>query len=304
MNYPKDVTVIEVGPRDGFQMEKEFIPTEKKIQIINSLAGTGIRKIEVTSFVRIPQMRDSKEVIERIDRLPGVKYAVLVPNLVGAKKAVESNVDEIVIVVAATDSVNKNNVNMSIQDSLKDFEEIMLLANGSKIPVRGGIAVAFGCRFEGNVPPENVLYIVDCLLSIGIKEITLGDSTGMATPPIVRQLCGLIIERHPTLDLSLHFHNTRGIGLVNVLVALEMGITKYDSSVGGLGGCPFVPGATGNIPTEDLVYLLEELDIQTGIDLDRLIVCAKQVEQILGRQLPSHLMKAGGRLSGRSVCNG
>lgn len=299
MDLLKFVNVTEVGPRDGFQMEKQFIPTDIKIEIVNALARCGIRRMEVTSFVSpkaIPQMQDAAQVIAGVDKSLGVHLAALVPNPKGAENAVKAGVDEMVIFLSASESHNQSNVNRTIEESLSGFKTVMEVANAGDIPVRGAIAVAFGCPFEGNVPAEQVKRIVDRLLELGVHGITLGDTTGMATPPIVRMLCGTILKTYPEVDLALHFHNTRGIGLVNVYQALQMGLASFESSVAGLGGCPFAPGATGNVCTEDLVYLLHELNIETDIDLRALLAIARRVEQVIGRTLPGQVMKAGLRL--------
>ena len=299
MNLPKSVTVIEVGPRDGFQMERHFIPTETKIDLINALIKTGIKRIEVTSFISpkaIPQMRDAEEVVAAIDRPPGVWVEALVPNPKGAENAARARVDEIRIFLSASETHNRSNVNRTIEESLRGFEEVMKIAHETKLTVGADVAVAFGCPFEGDVPVQQVGRIVDRLLGLGIREVTLGDTTGMATPPLVRERCDYLLRAHPELELGLHFHNTRGIGLVNVYEGLRMGIKTFESSVAGLGGCPFAPGATGNVCTEDLVYLLHETGIQTDIDLKALINVARRVEEVIGRPLPGQVMKAGGRL--------
>jgi hydroxymethylglutaryl-CoA lyase len=299
MTLPKSVTVIEVGPRDGFQMERDFIPTKTKIEVINALIKTGIRRIEVTSFISpkaIPQMRDAGEVVAAIDRPPGVRIEALVPNPKGAESAARAGVDQIRIFLSASETHNRSNVNRAIEESLTGFEDVMKIAREARIPVGADIAVAFGCPFEGNVPVQQVDRIVDRLLGLGIREVTLGDTTGMATPFLVRERCETLLRAYPDLELGLHFHNTRGIGLVNVYEGLQMGIKAFESSVAGLGGCPFAPGATGNVCTEDLVYLLHETGIQTGIDLKALIDVARKVEEVIGRPLPGQVMKAGQRL--------
>ncbi len=298
MNWPTSVQVVEVGPRDGFQMEKAFIPTEKKIAIINSLVRCGFRRMEVTSFISpkaIPQMRDAAEVVAGVDRSTGVSVAALVPNPRGAERAAAAGVNEMVTFVSASESHNRMNVNRSIAESLGGFREVIQIARGAGIPVTTGIAVAFGCPFEGDIPPERVANMIEQLLESGVHHFTLGDTTGMATPPIVTRTCEFLLQHFPAIELALHFHNTRGIGLVNVYAALQLGLTKFESSVGGLGGCPFAPGATGNVCTEDLVYLFHELGIDTGIDLEQLIIVARQVEEVIGRPLPGQVMKAGPR---------
>lgn len=299
MNIPKTVTVVEVGPRDGFQMEKEFIPTSQKIKIVNALVRSGLRFLEVTSFVSpkaIPQMRDAAEVVANIERVPGLHLAALVPNPRGAENAAKAQIDEMVLFVSASTSHNKSNVNRTIEESLEGFKQVAEIANDAGIAIHGAIAVAFGCPFEGNIPLENIGRILERMQELGIREVTLGDTTGMATPVIVRRTCGYLNDNFPEIGLSLHFHNTRGIGLVNVFEALSIGYSRFESAVGGLGGCPFAPGATGNICTEDLVYLMNELGVETGVDLTMLIEVAKSVERVINRPLPGQVMKAGPRL--------
>jgi hydroxymethylglutaryl-CoA lyase len=299
MDLPKAVTVIEVGPRDGFQSERTFIPTGTKIGLINALIGAGIRRIEVTSFVSpkaIPQMRDAEEVVAAVDRPPGVRLEALVPNPRGAENAARAGLDQMRIFLSASEAHNRSNVNRTIEESLSGFEDVVKIAHQAKIALGADVAVAFGCPFEGNIPVQRLGRIVDRLLALGIREITLGDTTGMATPPLVRERCDYLLGAHPELELGLHFHNTRGIGLVNVYEGLRMGITCFESSVAGLGGCPFAPGATGNVCTEDMVYLFHELGIDTGIDLKELIKVARKVEEVIGRPLPGQVMKAGQRL--------
>lgn len=299
MNLPKSITIVEVGPRDGFQMEAQFIPTATKIEIINALAKTGIKRIEVTSFISpkaIPQMSDAADIIAGIDRSGEIHVEALVPNPKGAENAARAGVDEMRIFVSASEAHNRSNVNRTIEESLTGFKEVMRIANEAKIPVGADIGVAFGCPFEGNIPIERLGGIVNRLFDLGARGITLGDTTGMATPPIVRRTCEYLLKSHSGLPLGLHFHNTRGIGLVNIYEALTIGLTTFESSVAGLGGCPFAPGASGNVCTEDLVYLLHELGIHTGIELSALIEVAQKIEEVIGRPLPGQVMKAGQRL--------
>ena len=299
MNLPKTVRIREVGPRDGFQMEREFIPTATKIEIINALVRTGLCLFEATSFVSpraIPQMRDAAQALAGIDRHEGMEVGALVPNIRGAENAAAAGVDEIVLLVSASESHNRSNINQSIEGSLRGFETMAEIASEAGITVRGSISVVFGCPFEGNVPVENVDRIVERMAALGITAVTLGDTTGMATPPIVRRVCRSVMDKYPGLEIGLHFHNTRGLGLVNVYEALGMGFDIFESSIGGLGGCPFAPGATGNVCTEDLVYMMEELGLETGIDLVELIRVAKKVEETVGRELPGQVMKSGRRL--------
>lgn len=299
MSLPKAVSIREVGPRDGFQMERDFIPTDKKIEIINGLVDSGIRLFEATSFVSpkaIPQLRDAFDVVAGINRAEGLEVGALVPNVRGAENAALAGVDEMVLLVSASESHNKSNVNQTIESSLRGFETVVKIASDVRIGLRCSMSVAFGCPFEGDVDPENVTRVVERMVTLGINRISLCDTTGMATPPIVRRTCQFVMDRYPDLDVSLHFHNTRGLGLVNVYEALNMGFYIFESSVAGLGGCPFAPGATGNVCTEDLVYLMGELGLETGINLVELIKVAKRVEEVVGRELPGQVMKTGPRL--------
>lgn len=299
MPLSEKITVVEVGPRDGFQMEREFIPTAQKIEIVNSLVRTGLRDIEVTSFVSpeaIPQMRDAAEVVAGVDRVPGLRLAALIPNPTGARHAVAAGVDEMVVFVSASESHNRSNVNRSIAESLEDFETIADIGAGAGVALHGAIATSFGCPFEGNVAPAQVGHIVERMRALGITRISLGDTTGMATPAIVRSTTRHLCDRFPDIELALHFHNTRGIGLVNAYEALQAGFSRFESSIGGLGGCPFAPGASGNIATEELVYLIQELGLDCGVDLEKLLAAARNVEHIIGRTLPGQLMKTGPRL--------
>jgi hydroxymethylglutaryl-CoA lyase len=296
---PRKVTVTEVGPRDGFQIEHDFIPTATKIALINQLVDAGLPIIEFSSFVSpraVPQLVDAAEVLAKLDRSRGTKFAALVPNAKGAERAAAAGVDEIRVFVSASETHNQKNVNRSIEESLAGFEEVMRIANQTGIPVEGAIATAFGCPFEGEVPVERVGAIAARFRDLGMRGVSLGDTTGMATPPLVVERCRYLKEHVSELPIALHFHNTRGIGLVNVMAGLAEGIDVYEASFAGLGGCPFAAGATGNICTEDLVYMLHEMGIETGIDLDKLCAAARHVEKVLGRSLPGQVMKAGPRL--------
>lgn len=293
------VQVTEVGPRDGLQIEKAILPTETKIAIVNGLVDAGLRRIEVSSFVSpraVPQLADAAEVIAGVDRSTGVYLTALVPNARGAERAAETEVDAIVLVCSASETHNRKNVNRSIAESLSGFSDVVRIARGSGIDVIGAVATSFGCPFEGEVRPEAVVRIARAYAELGIGEIGLGDTTGMATPPTVRRAVRALRRELPGMEIGLHFHNTRGVGLANVLIGIEEGVTRFDSAMGGLGGCPFAAGATGNICTEDLVYLLEESGYATGVDLGRLIEVAHTVEAALGRPLPGQVMKAGPRL--------
>jgi len=293
------VLVTEVGARDGFQSEPAFIPTEVKAGLINRLIAAGVRSFEATSFVSpraVPQMADASEVIKLIERRPGVRLTGLVPNARGAERAAAAKVDMMACFVSASETHCQANLNKPIDAALADFVEFAPIAHKYGIALRGAVATAFGCPFEGDVPMANVLKIVEAYLQHGARHITLGDTTGMATPPVVTRTVQAIRERFPQAILALHFHNTRGIGLANVMVGLDLGVREYESSFGGLGGCPFAPGATGNICTEDLVYLLHECGWETGIDLDALAAVAREVGAYMQRDLPGQYMKAGPRL--------
>jgi hydroxymethylglutaryl-CoA lyase len=299
MPGPRRVTVTEVGPRDGWQIEPDFIPTETKVALIDELIEAGIRVIEFSSFVSpkaVPQLADAAEVLAGVDRSKGARFAALVPNAKGAERAAEAGVDEMRVFLSASESHNQKNVNRSVEESLKGFEDVMRIANESGIPVEGAIATSFGCPFEGDVPVGRVGDIAARYRDLGMQGLSLGDTTGMATPVLVAERCRYLREHVPELPIALHFHNTRGIGLVNVITGLAEGIDIYEASFAGLGGCPFAAGATGNICTEDLVYLLHELGIETGIDLDRLCGAARHMEEVIGRTLPGQVMKAGPRL--------
>ena len=292
------VRVTEVGTRDGFQSEERFIDTAVKAEIIDALIAAGVRHIEATSFVSpraVPQLADAHEMLSLLTRRKDASIAALAPNARGAERALGAGVDEIVCFVSASETHNRANLNASIDESLANVDEVAAIVRG-KVHVRGAVACAFGCPFEGEVPVEAAMRVVDHYAKLGVDALTLGDTTGMATPPTVARLVQAVAERYPSLPIALHFHNTRGVGLANVMTGLDLGVREYESSIGGLGGCPFAPGATGNICTEDLVYLLEESGFDTGIDLDALIGVARRVESVIGRQLPGQVMKAGPRL--------
>lgn len=296
MNLPKSVTVVEVGPRDGLQNEGHFVPTEQKIALIERLSETGLKRIEITSFVHpkaIPQLQDSEELVKRVRQKPNVIYSTLVPNEKGLERALASGVKEIALFVSASETHNQKNVKMSVSDSLRGFRNIAERALANGIRMRGYVVTAFGCPYEGRIPPEKVESIVREYLALGVHEIALGDTTGMANPVMVSQMVERIKPRLGTMDLAIHFHDTRSTALANVLSALQHGVTIFDGSIGGMGGCPYAPGASGNVATEDLVNMLEEMGVETGIDLQRLINCAKYAREIIQRDLPSHLILAG-----------
>lgn len=293
------VTVTEVGTRDGFQSEPIYIPAAVKAEVIDALIAAGVRRFEATSFVSpraVPQLADAHEVVSRLTRRSEAHIAALVPNARGAERALGAGVDEMVCFISASETHNQKNLNAPIERSIHNVGEVVAVAKGHPVVMRGAVACAFGCPFEGEVPVPALLRIVEAYAKLGIEQISLGDTTGMAVPPVVARGVRAIADAFPASKVALHFHNTRGVGLANVMVGLEMGIDQYESSIAGLGGCPFAPGATGNICTEDLVYLLHESGYDTGIDLEALIEVARRVEEIIGRPLPGQVMRAGPRL--------
>jgi hydroxymethylglutaryl-CoA lyase len=298
MDLPSDVRIREVGPRDGFQNEPEVIPTDDKVRLIEALGRTGLRRLEVASFVRpdvLPQLADAREVLRRID-LPGdVEVAVLVPNERGLDDALElrERFHAITCFLSASESHNRANVNRSIEDSLTGLERVVGRAVAEGLRAEGVISVSFGCPYEGRVSPDGVLAIARRLVDAGAAEIGFGDTTGMANPVQVGRFFAHAARELPGVELTAHFHNTRGQGLANVLAALQAGCSSFESSFGELGGCPVPPGATGNIATEDLVSMLQEMDIATGVDLDRLLDATRAARQLLGRPLGSHTLIAG-----------
>jgi hydroxymethylglutaryl-CoA lyase len=302
-NFPESVRIREVGPRDGFQNEPEVIATEDKIRLVNLLAQTGLKRIEVTSFVRpdvIPQLSDAVEVLNGVDRPDGVSYSVLIPNRRGLENALElrDRFDETNFFLSASETHNKKNVNRTVEESISGLEETIPVAVDAGLRCEGVISTSFGCPYEGDVPVENVLQIALRLARAGCVEVGFGDTTGMANPVQVRRFFTEARERFAAeglgeVELTAHFHDTRGQGLANVLSALEEGIDSFESSFGELGGCPVPAGATGNIASEDLISMLGEMGIETGIDLPKLIEASAEAQKILGRPLGSHVLKAG-----------
>lgn len=297
-NAPQRVFINEVSVRDGFQIEPEFIPTGQKIDLINRLSATGLAKIEITSFVSpkaIPNLRDAEAVARGIRRHPDVTYAALVPNARGCERALTCGMDEINLVMSASETHNLANMRMTCAQSIEQFRGVMQLAQGTALRVSGCIATAFGCPFEGEIAPERVKWAAEQYLGMGMHSITLADTTGMADPRQVGELVTAFHAWFPGVPLTLHFHNTRGMGLSNVLAGLAVGVTSFDASLGGLGGCPFAPGATGNICTEDLVHMLESSGIDTGVDLDRLLGVALGLPALVGHDISGQVVKAGKR---------
>ena len=292
------VRVREVGPRDGIQSERAEIPTADKIRLINALSRTGLRLIEAVSFVSakaVPQMADARDVWEGIERNPDVSYSALVPNRRGAEIAAECRVDGVQVFIAATDSYNLRNVRKTVEESMVDVEDVVNVAGVAGIPVEATISTAFGCPYEGDVAPERVVELSHRIVDFGITAISYGDTTGMGTPRRVKELVGALQASLPGLTLNMHFHDTRGTGLANVVAALVEGVDYFDASVGGMGGSPFAAGATGNIATEDLIHMLQDMEIDTGVDLDRLLDAARLAQGLIAGELPSKVLKAGPR---------
>ncbi len=296
MNSQSRIYINDVAVRDGFQIEKAFIPTETKIALIDTLSETGLAKIEVTSFVHpqyVPNMADAEQVLAHIKRIPTVVYTALVPNLKGMERAVRCAIDEINVFVSVSETHNRANVNRSTQESFADFAAMAKMAKQAGMRINGTLSTSFGCPFEGIVPEQRVLDFAARYLDLGFDGVTLADTTGMANPRQVERLAGEACKRFSTTEITLHFHNTRGMGLANVVAGIRAGVVHYDGSLGGLGGCPFAPGATGNICTEDLVNMLNDMGYATSIDLDKLLACAVKLPAIVGHDVPGQVMRAG-----------
>ncbi|MSO41674.1 MAG: hydroxymethylglutaryl-CoA lyase [Solirubrobacterales bacterium] len=299
-SLPDSVRIREVGPRDGFQNEPEVIPTAEKLRLIGMLADSGLRRIELTSFVRpdvIPQLADASEVLDALEPRDGVAYSVLIPNRKGLENATpyaeSGRIQEGNFFLSATDTHNRKNVNRTVEESLADLEGTIGAAREAGLRCEGVISVSFGCPYEGRVEPSRVFEIAARLVGFGCEEIGFGDTTGMANPRQVGEFFAEARGALPSVELTAHFHNTRGQGLANVLAALEQGVDSFESSFGELGGCPVPPGATGNIATEDLVSMLEEMGVSTGVELEALVAASAEAQGALGRALGSHLLTAG-----------
>jgi hydroxymethylglutaryl-CoA lyase len=297
MRLPSSITIREVGPRDGLQSE-DPISTTAKVELIDRLSVTGVSRIEAVSFVHpkaIPQMADADAVWAGINRNPLVRYCALVPNSRGTERAIEAGFGEIEVVVSASDTHNRSNVNRSTDDSLEDIAAIIEQAHAAGASIEVIVSTAWGCPFEGDVAPERVIAVARRAVEAGADSLTYGDTTGMATPTRVEDLITRTRAAFGELPLALHFHNTRGTGLANLLTALQLGVTHFDASVGGLGGCPYAPGATGNIATEEVVAMAEDMGIATGIDIDALLSAAAYAQFAVGAELPSNVLRAGPR---------
>ena len=295
--FPERISLREVGPRDGLQNEAP-VPTSAKVELIDALSRTGVSRIEAVSFVHpkaIPSMADAAEVWAAVDKSDAVRYSALVPNLRGAQRALDAGFREIEVVVSASQTHNHKNVNRSTEESLDEISVLLQRAHEAGATCQVIVSTAFGCPYEGDVPVQRVLDVAGRALADGADGISYGDTTGMATPGRVTALVGETRMQFADVGLNLHFHNTRGAGLANVLAALQLGVVDYDASVGGLGGCPYAPGATGNVCTEDLVHMVEDMGIATGIDLDALLDAAREAERRVGRTLPSQVLRAGPR---------
>ncbi|MDX1653925.1 MAG: hydroxymethylglutaryl-CoA lyase [Candidatus Competibacteraceae bacterium] len=297
-NAPQRVFINEVAPRDGLQNEPRFLPTEEKIRFVDRLSKTGLAKIEVTSFVSpkaIPHLRDAEEVMRSIHREPGVVYVALVPNERGTQRALECQVDEINLVMSIGEAHNLANMRMTCDQSLEQFRRVMELVRGTPLKVNGTVATAFGCPFEGDIPASRVIWAAEQYLEMGMHSVTFADTTGMAHPRQVNELSQAFLGAFAGIPLTVHFHNTRGMGLANVIAALDAGVASFDASLGGIGGCPYAPGASGNICTEDLVHMLETAGFDTGVALDRLLGIAKGLPDLLDHDVPGQLIRAGKR---------
>ena len=295
MKLPPKVKIVDVGPRDGLQNEKQPVPAEVKVGLVHRLQDAGVQEIEVTSFVSpkwVPQMADAAEVMALIERKPGVRYSVLTPNMKGFEAAVASRPDEIVVFGAASEAFSQRNINCSIAESIERFAPVVAAAKARGIYVRGAISVAVGCPYEGEVPPERVELVARLMKQIGVQHIGVADTIGVGTPVKVQRAIEAALKHYEIDDISGHFHDTYGQALANTLAALELGVWQYDTSSAGLGGCPYAKGATGNVATEDVVYMLQGMGIETGIDLDKLIDAGRYISDYLGRKPNSNAAKA------------
>jgi hydroxymethylglutaryl-CoA lyase len=293
-DLPKRVRIVEVGPRDGLQNEAKTVSTEKKAEFIRLLVAAGLKEIEVGSFVHpkwIPQLADADELIKQLDMRARVRYSALVPNMKGLERAIESGIRRIAIFTAASETFNRKNINMGIQESIDSFRPVVVRAQKERISVRGYVSTCFVCPYEGPIAKEIVAGVVRALFDLGVDEVSIGDTIGAATPKDVESTVDYLLHQYPAEKLAMHFHDTYGMAVANVSQALQLGITVFDSSAGGLGGCPYAPGASGNAATEDLVYLFDKLGIETGVSLKLLRRASNLIAQELARELPSRVLK-------------
>ncbi|KTC88277.1 hydroxymethylglutaryl-CoA lyase [Legionella cincinnatiensis] len=295
MDYPQQITIIEVGPRDGLQNEAAFVFSKHKIELINLLSQSGLHYIEVTSFVSakaIPQLADHDEVFRAIDKVPSIHYSALVPNEHGMLKALEAGVREIAVFTAASEQFNQRNINCSIDESIARFKPVLALAKENHIRVRGYISCVLGCPYQGSIPPEQVALVTQKLLDLGVDEISLGDTIGVGTPRQTRLVLDQVLKLLPLNQLAMHFHDTYGQAIANIYASLQHGVHRFDSSVAGLGGCPYALGASGNVATEDVLYLMHGLGIETGIDIFKIVAAGDMICKILGRKNQSKVANA------------
>src|SRR6266704_3354259 len=291
---PKSVRIVEVGPRDGLQNESIIVPTEKKAEFVRLLVAAGFQDIEVASFVHpkwVPQLADAQALIPQLDTSPRVRYSALVPNMKGLERAIESGIRRIAVFTAASETFNRKNINLGIQESIDGFKPVLDRALKERISARGYVSTCFVCPYEGTIAKEKVADVTRALLDLGVDEVSIGDTIGAATPKDVENTCGYLLTQFPAGALAMHFHDTYGMAVANVYQSLRMGISIFDSSAGGLGGCPYAPGASGNLATEDLLYLLDRLGIQSGVSLNRLRRASRFIAGELGRGLPSRVLK-------------
>lgn len=296
MKLPKKITICEVGLRDGLQNESKILTVDEKVEILNLLVDAGFRVIEVGSFVHpkaVPQMATTDEVFERIDMKNDVEYRALVVNVKGVERAIDCGCKKVKLNVSASKAHNLANVNMTPEESVAKFKDCIELAASNGIEVSGSISMPFGSPWEYKIPIDDVKKIVNAYMNLGVKEISLSDASGMAVPNQVYEMCTELRKEFPEVKWILHFHDTRGLGIANILAGMEAGITWFDSSFGGLGGCPFVPGATGNVVTEDILHMCDEMGIETGIDLNKCISIARKMETLLEKKLPGYILRAG-----------
>jgi hydroxymethylglutaryl-CoA lyase len=285
----------EVATRDGFQIEPNFIPTDLKVELIDALSQCGYAKIEATSFTSpkaIPMLKDAEEVMSRIQRNPKVEYSVLVPNLRGAQRALDSRADELNLVMSTSETHNRSNLRMGREESFSALREVIEFING-RIPINVSLSTAFGCPMEGDVPQDVVINYVSRFDNLGVRGVTICDTTGMAQPVQVQKMIDALYKQFKHLQLTMHFHNTRGMGLANILASVQSGITRFDGSLGGLGGCPYAPGASGNVCSEDAIHMVDAMGYDTGINIDVLLAIAKGLPQIVGHDVPGQVAKAG-----------
>ncbi len=303
MKLSKRVTICEVGPRDGLQNEKVPLSVDQKVMLIEMVQDSGIKLIEVGSFVSpkaVPKLAETDEVVKRIKRRDDVEYRALIMNMKGLVRAYECGLKRAKLTVSASESHSLKNANATPLEAMRRLNEIMEYAVSKDITLSGAIATSFGCPFEGRIELEKIIPIIEAYVKMGVKELSLSDTTGMANPRQVYDYCRIARERFPQVEWNLHFHNTRGLGFANVLAGMQAGVCRFDASFAGLGGCPFAPGATGNIATEDILHMCEEMGVETGVDIDKAILTAKKVKEYIGHETGSFILKAG---KNSDLCN-